>query len=284
MKTFSRVPNERTFSRIACPVCGNTVFSVKWDLETYSFSKCGRCGLVLQNPQPKSGELVQRYDQKYFEYEIENEEAFFQLMLLGLRDVDFFTEIEPALDPLGKGGRFLDIGCATGKLLDYVKKRGWSEKGIEVCIPAAEYARDVRGLDVTGSTLQEARLKNASFDIVHASHLIEHLTDPGDFVRQAYDLLKPGGTVILTTPNSSGFQALLYGDRWRSAIADHMFLFSKHTLPALLEKAGFTVEKTRTWGGIAAGLAPRPVKKFLDTWVKKIGWGDVMIIRARKPV
>ena len=284
MKTFSKRPDETSHERIACPVCDGWLFKKKWILDEYTFSRCTGCGLLLQNPQPRSSELVQRYDEEYFAYERENESQFFQLMLLGLRDVGFFSDVEPILESSGIKRSFLDIGCATGRLLEYMKQRGWQEKGVEVCVPAALYARDERGLDISICTLEEAGLEEASFDIIHASHLIEHLTRPDEFVRELYKVLKPGGRVFLTTPNCSGMQALLFGKAWRSAIADHMFLFSRLTLSRLLEKYGFTIEGVKTWGGIAAGMAPRPIKRILDRLVKKIGWGDVMIIRARKPV
>ncbi len=286
MRTFSKRPNESIYEFIRCPVCGGTDFRRKWNLERYAFSRCTNCGLLMQNPQPRAADLIQRYDREYFEYEIENAEPYFQLMLLALKDVNFFSELEPAAGApdCGEGARsFLDIGCATGTLLAYLKTRGWKEKGVEVCVPAAEYARDVRGVDVHSGTLQEADLQASSFDVVHASHLIEHLNQPGVFVRDVFRILKPGGRILLTTPNSSGFQARLFSGAWRSAIADHMFLFSKQTLSRLLERNGFEIEKIRTWGGIAAGMAPVPVKRVCDSVVKKTGWGDVMIIRARKP-
>lgn len=286
MRTFSKQPNEINHEYINCPVCGGEDFSLKWDLQGYAFSRCRNCGLLLQNPQPKSAELIQRYDREYFEYEIENAEPYLQLMLMALQDVDFFSGMEAAAgiaDGKGCSKRFLDVGCATGALLAYLKKRGWKEKGVEVCGPAAEYARSVRGVDVYTGTLENAGLEDSSFDIVHASHLIEHLNQPAEFVRDVYRLLKPGGRVLLTTPNSSGLQARLFDGAWRSAIADHMFLFSKQTLSSLLKRNGFEIERIKTWGGIAAGMAPTPVKRVLDLLVKKTGWGDVMIIRARKP-
>lgn len=280
MKTFSRAPREENSRRISCPVCGAERADLKWVLEGYAFSLCSDCGLLYQNPQPLETELLQRYDSEYFEYEIENEEAYLKLMLLGLEDAGFFGEIE---NRFADGGAFLDIGCATGKLLLYMKERGWRECGVEVCEPAAEYARSARSLDVRTGTLEEASLPEQSFDVIHASHLIEHLTDPRGFIRELYRLLKPGGFVFLVTPNAAGFQAVLFGPRWRSAIADHMFLFSKKNLMMLLHSEGFEVESEKTWGGMAEGLVPRPVKRLLDRIAKKTGLGDVMILRGRKP-
>lgn len=278
-KTFSQSPRGENSRAIACPVCGKNCDRLKWSLEGYSFSRCCSCGLLYQNPQPLQEELVRRYDTRYFDYEIENEEAYLQLMLLGLKDAGFFGEIE---ERFSGQGSFLDIGCATGSLLFYMKERGWRGCGVEVCEEAAEYARSTRGLDVRTGTLEKVKLPGESFDVIHASHLIEHLTDPRGFIQELSRLMKPGGYTFLVTPNAGGFQAVLFASRWRSAIADHMFLFSKKNLTRLLESEGFTVELVRTWGGIAAGLVPRPLKVFLDRMAKKTGLGDVMILRARK--
>jgi hypothetical protein len=88
---------------------------------------------------------------------------------------------------------------------------------------------------------------------------------------------------MLTTPNISGFQARLMGSRWRSAIFDHLYLFSKRTVTAILKANGFITEEVYTWGGLAAGIAPMPVKAFADRAAKALGAGDVMLVKARKP-
>ena len=50
----------------------------------------------------------------------------------------------------------------------------------------------------------------------------------------------------------------------------------------MLKESGFTIERVCTWGGLAAGLAPSWLKKAADLAVKRLGNGDVMIVRARK--
>ncbi len=281
MKTFSKTPRESSSVSIACPICGVASARPQWHLDGFTFSRCSGCGLLYQNPQPDHSELIQRYDEEYFDYEIENQEPFLQLNLLGLQDVGFFEDIQPnALS--GSSPRFVDVGCATGRLIHHLQALGWKEQGIEVCRPAAEYGRRERGVSIFTGTLEEARLAAGEYDVVHASHVIEHLQDPGSFLDEAFRLLRPNGHLILITPNSDGFQAKLMRGRWRSAIADHMLLFSRRTLALLLKKHGFQVEKSRTWGGIPQGMAPGPVKKGADRLAKALGWGDVMVLRARK--
>jgi SAM-dependent methyltransferase len=148
--------------------------------------------------------------------------------------------------------------------------------------PSADYARRERNLDVKSIPLEKNEFPSGFFDLVLASHLIEHLTDPAGFVREAYRICAPGGHFLVTTPNIAGFQARLFRSRWRSAIFDHLYLFSVKTLSRLLRDQGFILEKVITWGGLAAGTVPAPLKAAADRWAKRFGRGDVMLIRAKK--
>ncbi|MDC7127049.1 MAG: methyltransferase domain-containing protein, partial [Spirochaetales bacterium] len=247
------------------------------------FVKCAECGLVYQNPQPEQSELVERYDGEYFDYEIENEDSFYNLMKLGLNDIGFF-EIENAIinKCLTSGDKpsFLDIGCATGRLIYEMSKRGWNVKGVEVCKASAEYGIKERSLDIRIMPFEDCCFQDKSFDVVHCSHLIEHLTSPDSFVEEASRVLKPGGLFIITTPDIGGFQSKLFGSEWRSAIEDHMFLFSYKDLKTLCEKKGFSIQKKVSWGGLAVGTVPAPVKKIADKLVKVFNCGDVMCVMA----
>jgi len=279
MKTFSIKPGKEATRDISCAVCGSDDKTVLWYSEGSVFAKCWGCGVIYQNPQPIPGQLHKRYDQNYLKYELSNEEAFFNLMLLGLKDAKFYKYAGEN----GSQRSFLDIGCATGKLLKYMKGKDWKEKGVEVCKESAEYGRTERGLDIFTGTLQEAAFADSSYNVVHCSHLIEHLTDPAQFVSELYRILVPGGYAVITTPNASGLQAKLFGERWRSVIADHMYLFPKGVLKQLLSKKGFSVKKIKTWGGLGKGYAPDLVKRFADKLAKPFGFGDVMIMMAQKP-
>ena len=95
-------------------------------------------------------------------------------------------------------------------------------------------------------------------------------------------MLKPGGFAVITTPNVDGFQARLFRAGWRSAIADHLVLFSRRTLGKLLLDAGFTVLDSVTWGGLAVGTAPALIKKPVDRLAKKLGFGDVVLFLTEK--
>jgi len=270
---------------VPCSYCGGLSFKPALACEGFSYVRCSSCGLVQMNPQPVKDEIIARYSSKfgkdYLSYEIENENAFLQLQKLALKDSGFYKTEKALMLCKTEPPSVLDVGCATGTLLAFLRDRGWNVKGVEIS-PAAEYACNVRQLDARNIPLEEIAFPSGSFNVVLASHLIEHLNEPFSFLKEVHRILKDDGQIFITTPNISGLQAYLYGGRWRSAIFDHLYLFSAHTLKKMLKKAGFKVEKTSTWGGIAAGLAPAWIKKSADFLAKRLGFGDVMIMRAKK--
>jgi len=278
MKTFSKEPGNEPRRSISCPVCGSTSTQELWNYPHYTFVRCPGCSLVYQNPQPLPSNLFERYDEEYFAYEKANEEAYFNLMKLALADIDF----ENATAGLPEQRKsIVDIGCATGRLLSSLKKSGWRVQGVEVCGPSAEYGIKTYGIPIHIGTLEDAGFPDASFEVAHCSHLIEHLTDPVSFLAEVRRIISAEGLFVLSSPNISGFQAALMGERWRSAIPDHLFLYSKKTLTQLLESNGFSVIRIKTWGGIGRGIAPNWVKKPADALAKKLGFGDVMVVLAR---
>jgi SAM-dependent methyltransferase len=233
---------------------------------------------VYQNPQPVFEDLQRRYSEAYFRYERENEENFFRLMRLGLQDVEF----ERLTSGLPRPRRFLDVGCATGRLLEHMRDGDWEVRGVELCPQSVAYGRSHRGLPIFAGTLDQASYPDQFFEAIHFSHLIEHVPDPRGLLLEVRRILAPAGHVVVVTPNIDGLQARLFGRRWRSAIADHLTLFSKATLRHLLELTGFQTLRVVTWGGLAAGSVPGWLKRPADRLAKRWGFGDVVLILARK--
>ena len=285
MKTYtSPLTDERTAS-VCCNLCGYDVPSPYLQDDGYIFVRCRNCGLVYQNPQPVFEDLRRRYSQGYFEYEIDNEANFFHLMTLGLRDIGFDSLCDQMsklqLATHGAERRtFLDVGCATGMLLEHMRDAGWSVRGVDLTPESAEYGRSHRGLDIFAGTLHEAQIPSASQAVVHFSHLIEHVPSPRHFLGEVGRVLAPGGLVLVTTPNVNGLQARLFRNLWRSAIADHVYLFSNRTLRRTLAAAGLRPLRTATWGGLAVGSAPGWIKRPADRLAKRWGFGDVVMVAA----
>jgi len=283
-KTWSTPVSAEEKKSVPCTLCGSNSFKPSLKCDGFSYVRCAKCGLVQMNPQPEHKEIERRYGenhgQDYLAYELANEKAFLDLALLALKDSGF-EEIERTLLSCSKT-RVLDVGCATGSLLAALRERGWETTGVDISGPQAEYGKLKRNLDLRNGSLEEIRFPGEYFNVVIASHLIEHLNDPASFTAEVYRIIASGGYFFVTTPNISGMQASLFRNRWRSAIFDHLYLFSVKTLSRLLAEKGFAIEKISTWGGLAKGAAPEKVKRLFDKAAKRFGFGDVMIMRAVK--
>ncbi|MDR0910608.1 MAG: class I SAM-dependent methyltransferase [Spirochaetaceae bacterium] len=287
VKTWSTPAKAEDCRSIPCPLCGYAgTFTKALDCSSWFYVRCPRCGLVHINPQPLVQEIHNRYaGNSYLNYEKANEDNFLNLQHLGLRDGGFYDIFSDGKGGLKRGLSLLDIGCATGALVGELAALGWEASGLELSAEEAAWGRSL-GRNILEGTIEGAladgRLGPAQFDVVLASHVIEHLNQPALFVQNVYQIVKPGGYFFITTPNIDGFQAKLFGKKWRSAIFDHICLFSKANLRKILENTGWTIEKTATWGGLAKGTAPDWLKKMADNGAKRFGFGDVVLMRCKK--
>jgi len=273
----------------ACPLCElsqkahesknvlKKTLTKRWSKS--NFVKCNSCGLIFQNPQEQIEKTDTRYGDDYFKYELDNQENFFSLIKHTLDDFDILKQIPVS-------STILEIGSATGLFLKYMNDNGHKSTGVELCTKSVEYARKNYGVYIINDRLENTELEENSFDFIHFSHLIEHLNDPFGFIKKVYSLLKTGGKILITTPNSSGLFSRYYKDDWRCIVDDHLFLFNKKNLINLLKINGFEVLGIKTWGSIPAGkgLAQRFnfIKKISDCLVKAVGLGDVVAVYAFK--
>jgi 2-polyprenyl-3-methyl-5-hydroxy-6-metoxy-1,4-benzoquinol methylase len=150
---------------------------------------------------------------------------------------------------VGSPQRVLDIGCSSGYLAGPLAERGAHVIGIELDEDAAAEARGVCEEVLVGDVeSMELPFPEHSFDVVLCGDVIEHLRDAERFLDRVRPLLRPGGRLVLTTPNVANWAmrlGLLAG-RWRYSergILDrtHTHLFTKKTLEEMLERAGYCI-------------------------------------------
>jgi SAM-dependent methyltransferase len=129
-------------------------------------------------------------------------------------------------------GRVLDVGCASGLFLRCALDAGWHVEGIEPCEPLAEKARENLGAEarVHSSILQEARLPEASFDVVTLWDVLEHVPNPVAFLGFAGSLLKSGGYLFANVPDIDSIQARVFGRRWPLLLPEHLNYFNSGSL------------------------------------------------------
>ena len=156
------------------------------------------------------------------------------------------------LERLGKAPsatRLLDVGCSSGAFLGTATAAGLEVDGVEPSPEAAETARRA-GYKVFGGTLEEARYPDAAFDAVTLIELVEHLREPRALLAECRRVLRPGGVVLVTTPNAASWTARALGAHWEvfslRGMGGHVSFFNPGSLALLAARAGFAVSHFET--------------------------------------
>ena len=141
----------------------------------------------------------------------------------------------------GPGARLLDIGCGNGSFLRQMRSLGWQVCGIEPDSKSAEQAQ-AAGLDVRIGLLAQFPMTEAQFDAITLFHVIEHLHNPMETLQLCWKLLKPGGQLVILTPNYEASGREYFGPDWRGLEPPrHLVLFNEKSLWAAMERCGYGV-------------------------------------------
>ena len=141
-------------------------------------------------------------------------------------------------------GRLLDVGCNEGRGLQIYRANGFDAEGLELNEVAAKEAR-AKGFTVYAEAV-EVFQPEQPYDVVVLSNVLEHSLDPKNMLFHVHRILKPGGQVWISCPNSESWLRYLFGRYWINwHVPFHIVHFSRHTLTGLLEKTGFKVQKLK---------------------------------------
>ena len=151
--------------------------------------------------------------------------------------------------PAHRDAEVVDLGCGDGRLLYLLSKRGYRNlMGVDASESQTAIARQVVGSVRTMDALDYLRRSAGTADLLLAIDVVEHLTrnEALDFISLCASRLRPGGRLILQTPNAASpfFGAVRYGD------VTHEQCFTPGSLSALLTRAGLTGIEAREAGPV----------------------------------
>ncbi len=152
-------------------------------------------------------------------------------------------------------GKLLDIGCGSGRYLNLMKGLGWNVFGVEPDAKASKVAMDRFRIQVLNSTMEEANLPENFYDAVTMNHVIEHVYDPNELLQECLRVLKPGGRLIVITPNVGSQGHKVFQESWLHLDPPrHFQLFSLETLKNSVERAGLLIDCLHTTARSARGI------------------------------
>jgi 2-polyprenyl-3-methyl-5-hydroxy-6-metoxy-1,4-benzoquinol methylase len=139
-------------------------------------------------------------------------------------------------------GVLLDVGCGDGSFLACMQSRGWDVAGVDFDAKAIATAKRKHGLDLHHGDLADVYFPADTFDAITLNHVIEHVPRPLDLLLACRRILKPGGRLIMATPNSASMGHQWFGCHWRELDPPrHLHIFSPANLAECARRAGFHV-------------------------------------------
>jgi len=205
-------------------------------------------------------------------------------------------------------GRLLEVGAGRGGFVRNALRRGWATSATEVSLSGLEELRRTEATVFAGD-VTEAGYPGAHFDLVVSLEVLEHLPDPMAHLREFLRITRPGGLLLLTTPNFRGLSGRWLGLRWRVVTPEHLGYFSPPTLTGALREAGYQRIQVRsrsldisTWRSSLRSATPhfdphasarlrdsvecsgtlRPLKEAVNAVLDITGLGDSLLAWARR--
>lgn len=242
----------------SCNHCGSTRYELvttgvehEYDNTTddvFNVVKCVDCQLVYLNPRPDLSELGTIYPPNYYAYHVEDSYDAGQRRNLyyALRYSGIMFALQAALShffPKGTNIRVLEIGCGDGHMLNCfrrVKTHHVETCGVDLSSQAVAKAK-AAGHQAWAGRFEDIAVPEEVFDLVYASHVIEHVPDPLSFVLKVRQALKPGGIFAFWTPNIDALDAKWFRrQHWgQYHFPRHWVFYTPGTVRRLAELTGF---------------------------------------------
>ena len=177
---------------------------------------------------------------------------------------------------INKNSPILEIGAGQGHSIIPLLDEGWIEvSAIDIEDINFKFFKENYGIECMRVDMSQDRVpvEDESFDYIHSSHVIEHLSSPDNFLNEIYRLLRPGGSIAIVTPDWKKW--------WRDFYSDptHLRPYDKEGMSRLLRMHGFKNIEVNSFGS-RFGIGR--CKAVLRLFPKLCFIGRALIITASK--
>ncbi|WP_413999753.1 class I SAM-dependent methyltransferase [Flavobacterium sp. W1B] len=208
--------------------------------ETFDLYHDETMDMLITFPQPSLENLGKYYESEDYISHTDNKRSLFEKAYHFVKGIALKNKLNLINAQQPAKGRILDIGAGTGDFLSVAKQNGWETIGVEPSAKAKKIAKN-KGISFVEET---SELESNSFDVITMWHVLEHVPNLDNQIKELKRLLKPKGTLIIAVPNFKSFDAKYYGAFWAAYdVPIHFWHFSKKTIKILFEKEAIELEK-----------------------------------------
>jgi 2-polyprenyl-3-methyl-5-hydroxy-6-metoxy-1,4-benzoquinol methylase len=201
--------------------------------ETFDLYHDEELDMLITYPQPSLENLGKYYESVDYISHTDSKRSLFEKAYHFVKSIALKNKLNLINSLQPNKGSILDIGAGTGDFLSVAKENGWHTIGVEPSDKAKAIAKQ-KGVTFVGET---SELESHSFDVISMWHVLEHVPDLDQQLKELKRLLKPNGTIIIAVPNFKSFDAKYYGKFWAAFdVPIHFWHFSKKTIKMLFEK------------------------------------------------
>jgi 2-polyprenyl-3-methyl-5-hydroxy-6-metoxy-1,4-benzoquinol methylase len=248
------------FVTVACVACGNDQ-NIHWaNKEGMKYEICPNCETIFMNPRADEALLGEFYKQSK-NYEFWNKYIFPQTDSVrkerifkprAVRTIEFCKKYDI------KGGTLVEIGSAFGTYCESLNELKYFSRVIAV-EPTPSLAATCRekGLDVIEATIEELEFPEEQADVIASFEVIEHLSNPANFIEKSIKYLKKGGLFICTCPNGMGLGTLVLKEVAGVVDHEHVNYFNPKSLGILLNRYGLETLEVQTPGELDVDMLER---------------------------
>ena len=201
--------------------------------ETFDLYHDEELDMLITTPQPSLDSLGKYYESVDYISHTDSKRSLFEKAYHFVKSIALKNKLDLINSLQPDKGMILDIGAGTGDFLSVANQNGWQTIGVEPSDKAKAIAKN-KGVSFVEKT---AELENQSFDVISMWHVLEHVPNLDEQIKELKRLLKPNGTLIIAVPNFKSFDAKHYGKFWAAYdVPIHFWHFSKTAIQALFQR------------------------------------------------
>ena len=216
-----------------CIVCRSTESETVFTKKGASFVRCEGCGLIY----------VKDRDGRGFEPEKKLSREVFAKEELAPGQMEIGRVLLREILPYVKGGRILDVGCATGYHSAGLAEKGFKVYGVEPNRTSAEWGAEHFPIEMHVGYLDTAPWPEEHFDVIVTKETIEHFHKPNYELNLMRRLLKRGGLLLVKTGASQNNRD--FGPEWKYCQPCEFYFFTLNLLTRLIWQNGFNILRTK---------------------------------------